>query len=257
MSDGEETEGSLLGGRVRYAQYRQGFRSGIEPVLLAASVPARAGERVIEAGCGAGAGLLSLAGRKSALSGLGIERDPALAALARRNIAANGWTSRLEILAADITVPHPALAADRARFDHAFANPPWHAEASTPSPHPALRAAKIAAPSLLGAWISGLAALIRQRGTLTLILPAAQIGQALPAMAANGLGSARILPLWPKAGRPARLILVQSVKGGRGGETILPGLLLHEEEGRFTAAAEAVLRDGAPLPLLPHAAPPA
>ena len=53
----EVTQGHLLGGRVRYAQPRSGFRSGIEPVLLAAAVPARPGERVLEAGSGAGAAL--------------------------------------------------------------------------------------------------------------------------------------------------------------------------------------------------------
>jgi tRNA1Val (adenine37-N6)-methyltransferase len=49
------TEGHLLGGRIRYRQPDTGFRSGLEPVLLAASVPARPGEHVLEAGTGAGA----------------------------------------------------------------------------------------------------------------------------------------------------------------------------------------------------------
>ncbi|HJS85951.1 MAG TPA: SAM-dependent methyltransferase, partial [Acetobacteraceae bacterium] len=57
------TGGTLLGGRVRYAQPAEGFRSGIEPVLLAAAVPARPGECVLEGGSGAGAGLLCLAAR--------------------------------------------------------------------------------------------------------------------------------------------------------------------------------------------------
>ena len=67
------TEGHLLGGRVRYAQPRVGYRTGIEPVLLAAAVAARAGERVLEAGCGAGAGLLCLAARVPGITGLGVE----------------------------------------------------------------------------------------------------------------------------------------------------------------------------------------
>ena len=44
----EITEGTLLGGRLRYNQPKLGFRSGIEPVFLAAMVPARAGERVLK-----------------------------------------------------------------------------------------------------------------------------------------------------------------------------------------------------------------
>jgi tRNA1(Val) A37 N6-methylase TrmN6 len=84
---------------------------------------------------------------------------------------------------------------------------------------------------------------------VTLILPAAQLGRALAAIAAAGLGAARVLPLWPRAGRPARLMLLQARKGAAGGEQILPGLVLHDEAGRFTDAAEAVLRHGAGLVL--------
>ena len=69
------TAGSLLGGRVPYCQPAQGHRSGIEPVLLAASIPARAGARVLEGGSGAGAGLLCLAARVPDISGLGLEVD--------------------------------------------------------------------------------------------------------------------------------------------------------------------------------------
>ena len=72
-----------------YRQFRDGYRTGIEPVLLAATVPARAGSRVLEAGCGAGAGLLCLAARAPGLHGTGIERDPATATLARFNLDRN------------------------------------------------------------------------------------------------------------------------------------------------------------------------
>ena len=111
-------------GRVRYAQPRQGFRSGIEPVLLAAAIPARPGERVLEGGSGAGAALLCLAARVPGVRGLGIEQDPALVPLARRN-AAGEWSPGLEFIAADIA-SLPALGV----FDHACANPPYHATAA-------------------------------------------------------------------------------------------------------------------------------
>src|ERR1700712_4723911 len=94
---GEITHGHLLDGRVRFAQRRTGFRTGIEPVLLAAAIPARAGQRVIEAGTGAGAALLCLAARVPGVSGLGVELDGEMAALARTNAAGNGF-STLEIL---------------------------------------------------------------------------------------------------------------------------------------------------------------
>ncbi|MDE0704133.1 MAG: methyltransferase, partial [Rhodospirillaceae bacterium] len=68
----------------------------------------------------------------------------------------------------------------------------------------------------------------------------------LAALAAR-CGGPEILPLWPKAGRDAKRVLVRARIGGKGPARLLPGLTLHEADGRFTPAAEAVLRGGAPI----------
>lgn len=239
----EVTHGHLLNGRVRYAQPSHGFRSGIEPVLLAAAVPARPGEAVLEGGSGAGAALLCLAARVPELRGLGIERDPALAAMANDNAAANGIPG-LRFLASDLTALPVA-----GRFDHACANPPYHIGSGTASPVPARETARRGSAELLRDWCGALAGPLRQRGTLTLVLPAALLPIALTAMQAVGCSATGVLPLWPKLGRPAKLLLLRGVKGGRAPLRLLPGLLLHRDDGSFTAETQAVLRDGAPLAL--------
>jgi len=103
---------------------------------------------------------------------------------------------------------------------------------------------------LLGAWARALAAPLRHRGTLTFILPAGSLPECLDAMAAVGCAASAVLPLWPKRGRPAKLVLVRGVKNGRAPLQLLPGLVLHEADGSFTPAAEAVLRGGAALETL-------
>jgi tRNA1Val (adenine37-N6)-methyltransferase len=239
------TLGHLLGGRVSYAQPREGFRSGIEPVLLAAAVNARPGERVLEGGSGAGAALLCLAARVPGLRGMGVERDASLVSLAIRNAEANG-AAGLAFRAADVTAPLGPDAGAGA-FDHALANPPYHAPEGTISPVAERAQAKRAAAGLLGAWARALAAPLRHRGTLTFILPAGSLPECFVAMAAAGCPASAVLPLWPKLGRPAKLVLVRGVKGGRAPLRLLPGLVLHEADGRYTAAAEAILRDGGAL----------
>lgn len=230
----------LLGGRVVHAQPESGHRTGIEPVLLAASVPARPGQSVIEAGSAAGAGLLCLAARV-AIGGLGVEQDAALVALARANAAANGFAGlRFEV--ADIeTLTGPAI------HDHGFANPPWHDAAGTASPDPGREAAKRAAHGLYARWALRLAGLVARRGTVTLAAPAGRLAESLAALQAAGCGSLAVLPLWPKPGRGPKIVLVQGVKGGRGPDRLLPGLVLHRAEGGYTAEAEAILRDGGAL----------
>ncbi|MGC8478072.1 MAG: tRNA1(Val) (adenine(37)-N6)-methyltransferase [Acetobacteraceae bacterium] len=232
------TEGTLLGGRVRYAQPARGFRSGIEPVLLAACVPARDGERVLEAGSGAGAGLLCLAARVPGVIGIGVEQDPALVSLAAANAAANGF-HRLAFHAGDVL---SGIAGDG--FDHAMANPPYHHPGGTTSGDPAREAAKRAPPGGIGAWATALARRLRPGGSLSLILSAPGVPEAMGALVLARIGSLVLLPLWPRAGRAARLVLLRGIRGGRGAFVQHPGLVLHDADGRFNDAAEAVLRAG-------------
>ena len=232
--------GTLLDGRVRYAQPLTGYRTGIEPVLMAASVPVKPGDVVVEAGTGAGAGLLCLAARVPGISGVGVERDPALAALACANLAANGWGA-LSAVAADVLAFAPC-----GPVDHAMANPPWHLADSTATADDQRDAAKRGRPGLIAGWAQALARMLRHRGTLTLIVPARAMAESLVALECAGCGSPSVLPLWPRAGVEARIVLIQAIRGGRGGARMLPGLVLHEGEG-YSAAAQAILRGGGAL----------
>ena len=240
MSEGRA--GTLLAGRIHYRQATAGYRTGIEPVLMAAAVPARPGQRVLEAGCGAGAGLLCLLARVPGLTATGVEMEPATATLARGNMAANGFASA-EILARDVTdgVPGP--------FNHAMCNPPWHDGCWTATADAVRGLALRAAPDTLDRFTIACAGALRHRGTLTLALPAGLVAHGLRALTLAGCGSPAVLPLWPRAGQAARLVLLRGVRGGRGPCRLLPGLVLHERDGAFTPAASAILRDGAALPL--------
>lgn len=235
------TDGWLLDGRVRYAQPLDGYRTGIEPVLLAASIPARAGERVLEAGTGAGAGLLCLAARVPGVLGLGIETDPAMAGLARQNVAANG-IGEISIATADIG----AWRGD-GTFDHAFSNPPWHGPADTLPPDARRRLATHEGEVPLEGWIAALRAVLRPAGSLTVLAPARQAARVMAALQAEGFGRLVLFPLWPKPGRDAKLALMRGHAAQRGPGRIAPGLVLHDADGRFSGAAQSLLRDGAAL----------
>jgi tRNA1(Val) A37 N6-methylase TrmN6 len=232
------THGTLLDGRLLYAQPRDGYRTGLEPVLLAASVPAKPGDSVLEAGLGAGAGLLCLGARVAQLTCTGVEIDAAMAELATANLSANA-AAGARVVTADIL--HWRC---DAAFDHAFANPPWHNAAGTPSPVSGRAAAKRAAPGLLGGWALAVAGMLRPRGTLSLIVPAASLGETVAALTAAQCPEITLLPLWPHAGEAAKMLILRGVRRGRGACVVRPGLVLHETDGTFTAAAQAVLRGG-------------
>jgi tRNA1Val (adenine37-N6)-methyltransferase len=237
------TEGHLLGGAVPYAQPVDGYRTGIEPIFMAAAIPARPGDRVLEAGTGAGAGLLCLSRRVPGITGVGIEIEPAMAAIATINFGRND-PSHLSVRTGDIL----AQPATDTPFDHAMANPPWH-DAAGSLPEDALRhRAKMAEPGLATQWIAAMARLLRPRGTLTLVVPPRALPETLAALAVAGCGAGVLFPLWPRAGRESRILLIQAIHGARGDFRMLPGLILHED-AHYTDAAEAVLRQGDSLAL--------
>jgi tRNA1(Val) A37 N6-methylase TrmN6 len=246
---GVVSETYLLNHRIRYAQPTDLYRTGIEPVLLAAAVPAKPGQAVLELGTGAGAGLLCLATRVAGVRGVGVEVQERLVALARGNLLSNDLADRCSVVAGDA-----ARVCPDGPFDHAFANPPWHAEGATASPHPERDVARRARGAVLLDWVGLMAKRLRHRGTVTVILPGGALPAGLAALAASGCGSPTVLPLWPKPGREAKLVVIQGIRGGAGPCRILPGLTLHQPDGRYTADADAILRhgDGLLLQALPQ-----
>ena len=241
---------AFLDGRVHLRQPRKGFRSGLDAVFLAAACPARAGDHVLEAGCGAGAASLCLLARIPAAKVTGVEADAGLAALARENAAANGKAGSFESVNADVTASWTALDAAGLRpdaYDHVIANPPFFAHGrSRPAKDHGNARARAMPQGDLEAWLRFLAATAKPSGSCTLIHTA----EALPELVSaceRRFGDLRITPLYPKADAPAIRVILRGIKGSRAPITITPGIILHEPDGTPTAAAKAILRDGCAL----------
>ncbi|MFT8655539.1 MAG: methyltransferase [Acetobacter papayae] len=241
------TQGFLLRGRVSYTQFAQGYRTGLEPVLMAAAVNARAGQNVLEIGCGAGAGLLCLMHRVPGLAATGMEKDPQTAELARQNLQANSYPHATILTGSFPEDWHLEEGVEAPRFDHCMANPPWHADNGAPSPEPRRDLARRLGQHTLRRWIEGCATVLRHKGSITLALPTSLADQALVALSASGFGGSTLYPFWPKSGREARIMLVQARLGVKSPARLLPGLVLHEADGAFTTAARTILEDAAPL----------
>jgi tRNA1(Val) A37 N6-methylase TrmN6 len=242
----------LLGGRVSLSQPARGYRVAIDPVLLAAAVPARAGERVLDAGAGTGAAALCLAVRVAGCHVVGIELQRALQRIAASNVTQNDLSGRVEMLAGDLVQPPPRIA--WGSFDHVMTNPPHLAAPTASAPPLAERAiAHVEGTVPLADWLQACLRMLRRGGMLTLIHRAERLGEILASLG-DAMGGLVVFPLWPGQGRPAKRVLVQGRKGSRAPLALAPGLILHEADGRLSLAAEAVLRRGEALTLAPRPA---
>lgn len=246
------TEDGFLGARLRILQPAKGFRAGIDSVFLAAAVPCAPGETVFEAGIGPGVAALCLLARVPGIHVTGIEIAARHAELCAENARRNGFAPALRVVHGDLReaarIGAPGMPEPGA-FSHAMANPPFHEDGrSTPSPHPLKAQAHGFRPEDMGIWIRVLHAMLAARGTLTLVQRAEMLAPMLAAMEGR-FGGIRAAPLFPREGAPASRVLLQAAKGSRAPLRLLPGLVLHGADGRFTPEAEAVLRHGAAWPL--------
>lgn len=242
---GSVTEDRLLGGRLSLCQPAAGYRAAIDPVLLAAAVP-DAGGRLLDIGCGVGAATICVAWRVPGSRLTGVEAQPDLVDLARRNVTTNRLSDRVEIIEGDLLDP-PAGLLDRP-FDGVMANPPFQTADQSPSPDVGKAVANREGPAGLAEWVAFAHRVLKPKGWLVLIHRADRI-DVLCALLHSRFGAIEIVPLWPKRGRPARRVIVRARKGLKSPAVLASGLVLHEGDGRFTPAAQAVLRDGAALPL--------
>ncbi|MDD2867196.1 methyltransferase [Neomegalonema sp.] len=235
------TEDGMLGGRLILRQPRRGFRSASDAALLAAAVPARSGERVLDWGSGAGAAGLCLGRRVEGLELHGLEANPAMAALSEANAAANGLSWRAHV--GRVEAPPAGLKA--LEFDHVLTNPPYFPAGFAASPE-SLRDEANRESAPLALWLRGALKRLRPGGSLTIVQRVERLAEILAALE-GGAGSWAILPLAPKSGLPAKLILMRGIKGGRSPLRLAFPLVLHEPGGAFAPEAEAILREGRAL----------
>ena len=247
---GATSTDDFLGGRIGVIQPRRGHRAGSDAVLLAAAVPARAAGRVLDVGAGVGVAGLCLLARVPGVAVTAVELDATLCALAAENAARNGFAERFEVINADVTAPAKTLTAaglKRERYDQVIANPPFHPEGAVrPAPDGARAVAHVMGGEGLAAWVRFFAAMAAPAALLTLIHRPECVGELL-GLLDRRFGAIAVFPLFSKANEPATRIIVQARKGSRAGLTLLPGLVLHGEDGHYTEEAEAVLRGGEAL----------
>lgn len=239
---------AFLDGRLQILQPRRGYRAGVDPVLLAAAVTALPGQSVLELGCGVGVAALCLGRRVPGLHLTGVEIQPAYADLARRNAAAASLP--LEVVEADLSTLPPPLR--QQQFDHVMANPPYFRRAQSTPARDAGREMALGEVTSLADWVAVAARRVRDGGHVTFIQRAERLPELIGLMSAR-LGSVTVLPLIPRRGRDAQLVLIRGRKGGRAAFRLVDSVLMHDgvshdsDRDDYTALVRGVLRDNAAL----------
>ncbi|NOZ42735.1 MAG: methyltransferase domain-containing protein, partial [Alphaproteobacteria bacterium] len=227
-------------------------------VFLAASLTYNRHDRILDMGAGTGGILSCLLARtepkippknniENNIENIfhGIEVQPELLALARRNARENGFIARIEYFAGDIANPPPEC--DPNSYHHVVSNPPYlKKDGATASPYATKARAHMARHIELGDWVRLCLRMLKPLGYLTLVQRADRMDDIIAALHGKA-GDIIVFPLWSTADKEARRIIIQARKGAKGNIVLKPGLIIHTSEGGFTPKAEAILRHGAAL----------
>lgn len=239
--DREETLDTLLGGRLKILQKKSGYRFSIDALLLAHFTEVRLKDCIIDLGTGCGILPLILTCRNKAARVIGVEIQPSLADLARRNAALNHLSARIEIWEKDLKTLKRELPGGT--FDVVVSNPPYRKLGSgriNPGLEKALARHEIKAA--LNDIPQAAHHLLREKGRLNVIYPASRAADLLQEMRKSHLEPKRLRFVHSHQKEEARLMLLEAAKGGQAQVKVLPPLYLYDSVGQYTREAQELFR---------------
>ena len=239
------TENSFLDGKLNILQPVKGFRAGLDSVLLAASVNAKPGEKVLEIGAGVGTVLFCLMNRISGLEATGIEIMEEYHSLSLINAQKNKINANL-ILGDFFTYGN----LKKEIFDQIFFNPPYYPVSNYKiSDNKLLEIAHIEYPGILKKMLTFALKRCKPYGYVTLIHRPSRISDIL-SIFKNVAGDIKILPIVSSNSKNASRMIIRARKSAKGDTKLLNPLYLYkdskkmEQKKQYTFEIQNILRNG-------------
>ena len=242
----EFTKDSFLGGGIRIWQPKKGYRAGIDPILLAASVNVSAGQKVLDLGCGVGTASFAIGYRVKNVELYGIEIQKVFADLADLNSKENGIEFQVECtdisnLSSNITSKN---------FDHVIANPPYFDRKSSVRGINVSKEKSFGDTRPISEWLKVAAKRAKPKGFVHFILRSDRLIEIFTNMP-NSLGSLVITPVISRKNENAKLTILHAKKNGRAGFIISSPIVLHplksDSREKYVPEVDKVLKNGASL----------
>ncbi|MAI58873.1 MAG: methyltransferase [Rhodobacteraceae bacterium] len=242
------TTDHFLGRKLKICQPERGYRAGVDPVLLAAAVPAEANESVLELGCGVGVASLCLKSRISEVAVTGLEILPKLVQLARLNAVSNALDFNV-VEGNIVNLPRDLL---EKSFDHVMANPPYfRRDSGIPGKNWMKEFARVEITPLR-IWTETASRRVKPKGYVHFILRTERLPELLDSLP-HYMGSVEVTPLVPREGCMSGLMLLKARKSGRASFKLKPQIVMHQHGSHgsgtdgYTQHISSVLRDGSAL----------
>ena len=242
----EFTKDSFLGGGIRIWQPKKGYRAGIDPILLAASVNVSAGQKVLDLGCGVGTASFAIGYRVKNVELYGIEIQKVFADLADLNSKENGIELQVECS----NISNLSYNITSKNFDHVIANPPYFDRKSSVRGINLSKEKSFGDTLPISEWLKVAAKRAKPKGFVHFIVRSDRLMEIFTNMP-NSLGSLVITPVISRKNENAKLTILHAKKNGRAGFIISSPIVLHPQKSdvreKYIPEVDKVLRNGASL----------
>lgn len=208
------------------ARCLKGSAVGADALLLAAFAEPKKNALCAELGTGSGAVPLLFCLHKSFRRFYAVERLPEEAALARENLAENGFSDRVEVIEGDarrLSLPEPA--------DLVCMNPPYFKAGDSKSPDPLRRAARTEEAGTIAELCLAAAGWLKEKGELCVVYRPERLADLFDALRRARLEPKTLLPVKDRPDSAPSLLLVRAVKGAAAGISIPPAFFWRNEDG--------------------------
>lgn len=234
------TTDDFLNGKVKLRQSVKGLRATSDAVLVAAAVKAKKDDSVLDVGAGNGVIGLCIAARVPVqVTALEIQEN--LVQLIQENAALND--RKITVIRTDLFQRTDPLKGKQ--FHHVVTNPPFY-DTTGASRANAEQAQAYMASFDLDKWLVYCLKHIRAKGTFTMIHRPEMLGEILMILEQK-LGGIEIIPIYSKAGQPAKRVIIRGVLGSKKPTTLCQGIVLHTQSDKPTSSAKKVLRNAKEL----------
>ena len=235
----EVSKNKILDGSISLFQPKKGFRVGIDSILLSSSI--KNYSNCMEFGTGSGVILLCLSKKFPNSKIIGVEKNIELVELAKKNLLENNINNKNTKVICNDLLDQPFLKEYNNKFDRVIMNPPYFNLNKVIKSNNKLKASARYEINI-NQWFLAAYKKLKPKGYMNFVFRSENLDLILSKLYTSW-GDIKVFPLWPKAKVKSKLMIVQARKDANSGVQILPGLILHNNDGSYTDECNSILNN--------------